>query len=329
MTLRFNAYRFYFRLWFYLLPLAAFSAAAYLRFFNLAPGLRVVDYDPRFYFVVLLLTTLVWCNLTEYYRLSHIEDLFLENSGIRNTTSAVASTYLLVTCVLFFYRQQNLSRVFFLISAVTLFLATVLSRVIFRALIRRLCRMRASVRVLVVGASEYARTVGERLANAPFGASHIVGYVRLPEQQVAIDDVQIVELEQVGSSRLRLNFDEVVIALPPSDLPRLGGLVRLLSPLRAPIRAVLDMGGFPVVRERLFQLGELQMLDLATTPLESPRYFFLKRAFDIGFSAAAVLLLSPVFAAIAIAIKVTSPGPILFRQERVGLNGRCRWRRQS
>jgi Undecaprenyl-phosphate glucose phosphotransferase len=322
MTLRFNAYRFYFRLWFYLLPLLAFSLAAYLRFFNLAFGLRPAEYDPRFYFVVLLLTTLVWSMLAEHYRLSHIEDLFLENTGIRKTSSALVSTYLLVLCVLFFYRQQNLSRVFFVISAAALFSATLLSRMLCRTLLRRRYGSRASVKVLIVGADAYAQTVASRLAKVPFAASHIVAHVRLPEQRVAVSDVPLLNLEDLRGRCLRVDFDEVIIALPPAELAKLGDLVRQLSPLRAPIRTVLDMGGFPVVRERLFQLGELQMLDLATTPLESPQYFFLKRVFDIAFSVAAITFCAPVFAAIAIAIKLTSLGPVLFRQERVGLNGK-------
>jgi exopolysaccharide biosynthesis polyprenyl glycosylphosphotransferase len=85
---------------------------------------------------------------------------------------------------------------------------------------------------------------------------------------------------------------------------------------------VLDLGCLPVVRERLFQLGDLQMLDLANTPLEAPAYFFLKRAFDITFSIAMMAFLSPLLLIVATAIKLTSPGPILFKQERVGLNGK-------
>src|SRR5271166_3000201 len=248
MTLRFNAYRFYFRLWFYLLPLLAFSLAAYLRFFTPAFRLRTADYDPRFYFVVLLLTTLVWSLLADHYRLSHIEDLFLENTGILKTSSALVSTYLLVVCVLFFYRQQNLSRAFFVISAVALFSATLLSRMACRAFLRRRFGSRTSVKLLIVGADEYARSVVSRLARVPFAASCIVAHVRLPEQQVAISDVPVFDLEEVCSSRLRLDFVEVVIAIPPSELTSLGNLVRHLSPLRAPIRTVLDMGDFPVVR---------------------------------------------------------------------------------
>ena len=64
------------------------------------------------------------------------------------------------------------------------------------------------------------------------------------------------------------------------------------------------------------------MLDLASTPAESPYYFVFKRAFDIVFSLAAVVFTGPLMLLIAGLIKATSRGPVLFRQERVGLNGR-------
>ena len=119
-----------------------------------------------------------------------------------------------------------------------------------------------------------------------------------------------------------LPFEEVVIAASPEQFASLVDLVSRLERLRVPTRAVLDLGGLPLVRERLFQFGELQLLDLATTPLESPAYFFLKRVFDITFSVFMIVLTAPLMLLIAVAIKVSSPGPILFLQERVGLNGK-------
>jgi exopolysaccharide biosynthesis polyprenyl glycosylphosphotransferase len=76
------------------------------------------------------------------------------------------------------------------------------------------------------------------------------------------------------------------------------------------------------VRERLFQFGRLQMLDLTTTPAESVMYSLLKRAFDVAFSISVILLTAPLTALIAIAVRLTSPGPTLFVQDRVGLNGK-------
>ena len=87
------------------------------------------------------------------------------------------------------------------------------------------------------------------------------------------------------------------------------------------MRAIIDIGGIPLLRERLFQFGDMQMLDLSTTPAESPTYFVLKRIFDLVFSLLVVILAGPLMLVIAAVIKATSPGPVLFRQERVGLNG--------
>lgn len=136
MTLRFNSYRFYFRLWFCLLPSVAFSLAAYARFNNLPWRAAQPGLDSRFYLIVCLLTTLVWLIVAEHNRLFHIDELFQENTGIRKTVAAVGSTYLTVICILFFYRQQNMSRLFFPLSAILLFTVTLGSRMCFRSLLR-------------------------------------------------------------------------------------------------------------------------------------------------------------------------------------------------
>jgi len=69
------------------------------------------------------------------------------------------------------------------------------------------------------------------------------------------------------------------------------------------------------VRERLFQLGRMQMLDLTTTPADSLDYALLKRAFDICFSAGVLVLTSPLLLLIALIIRLTSRGPVLFTQK--------------
>jgi exopolysaccharide biosynthesis polyprenyl glycosylphosphotransferase len=64
------------------------------------------------------------------------------------------------------------------------------------------------------------------------------------------------------------------------------------------------------------------MFDLQTTPAESSLYRVVKRAFDLGVSASVLILAAPVFLFIALLIWLTSPGPVIFVQERVGLNGK-------
>ena len=148
----------------------------------------------------------------------------------------------------------------------------------------------------------------------------MVAHIRIADEAVAVTDLPVFELRDIEKG-IGLPFDEVVIAVPADRLPILSTLFRSLERLCAPVRAIIDIGGIPLLRERLFQFGDMQMLDLATTPAESPTYFVLKRIFDVVFSLLVVILAGPLMLVIAAVIKVTSRGPVLFRQERVGLNG--------
>jgi Undecaprenyl-phosphate glucose phosphotransferase len=322
MTLRFSAIRFYFRLCIYLLPLAAFALTLYLRFFAASIDLQSVDYNPHFYLVVLLIITFCWAIVTERNKLTQIEELFRENTGIRKASAAVGSTYLVIVLLQFFYRDESLSRLFFVISALALFLLTLLTRAGLKAILKRRFSSSRHLNILIIGADGYAHKVACALANIPFAHSHVVGYATL-NGDAESDAVQpVFPLEDILNGAVRVDFDEVVVALPAGRLPQVTGLVQRFSRFQAPIRIVLDLGGFPVVRERFFTVGDLQLLDLTATPLESPKYFMLKRAFDLTFSVFAITLLAPLMLAIALAIKLTSRGPIFFRQQRVGLNGR-------
>jgi exopolysaccharide biosynthesis polyprenyl glycosylphosphotransferase len=98
--------------------------------------------------------------------------------------------------------------------------------------------------------------------------------------------------------------------------------MKALSHLCLPARALVDLGEGIVIREKLFQLGNIQMLDLSSTPTESLDYALFKRVFDVAFSLGVLVLVAPLFGLIALIIRLTSRGPIFFIQERIGLNGK-------
>jgi Undecaprenyl-phosphate glucose phosphotransferase len=320
MNLRLKSYNFYIRLWHYLLPFMAFAIAAYVRLFALNLERHPADYEPKFYVAVLLFTTMVWAIAVEQYRLCSTEELFRENTGIRKSVSACFATYTALLAVLFFYRQDNFSRIFFIVSAIGLLVLTVGTRVALRRILHLTRHMRRTVRVLVAGTDHHARRIASRLDRVPFVASEVVAYLRIGDQKVAVHDAPVYEMEDIGSGHM-VAFEELVIAAAPEQFASLVDLVARLEKLCVPTRVALDLGGLPLVRERLFQFGDLQMVDLETTPVESPAYFFLKRVFDISFSLFMILLTGPLMLLIALAVKLTSPGPVWFRQERVGLNG--------
>ena len=321
MSLRLKSFGFYVRLWHYLLPFNAFAIAAWVRLVVINVKGHPAELDPRFYFEVLIFITLVWAIAVQRQRLCDTDELFRENTGIRKSLTACFATCTVLLSVLFFYRQQNFSRIFFVVNAIALLILTLGTRVVLRRLLKITLQGRRSIPILMIGAGHHARRVAERLARVPLVTSEVVAYVPLGEEEIQVHDVLVVQFEDIGFGRVPA-FEEIVIAAVPHQLSEIDDLLVRVRMLCVPTRVVLDLGKLAIVRERLFQLGDLQMLDLVNTPLESPAYFFLKRGFDIVFSTFVLIALSPFLLAVTLAIKLTSPGPILFRQERVGLNGK-------
>jgi exopolysaccharide biosynthesis polyprenyl glycosylphosphotransferase len=114
----------------------------------------------------------------------------------------------------------------------------------------------------------------------------------------------------------------VIIAIPPVLLAELPVLRAQLSPLCVPVRLVLDVGEATPGSQRLFRLDDLLLLDLQSTVAESAIYVIFKRAFDLIFAAFVLLFTAPLLALIAFSVRVSSPGPVIFAQDRVGLNGK-------
>jgi exopolysaccharide biosynthesis polyprenyl glycosylphosphotransferase len=117
-------------------------------------------------------------------------------------------------------------------------------------------------------------------------------------------------------------IDDVIIAIPPILLGQLRELRRQLSPLCVPVRLVLDLGEPVDSRQRLFTLGNLVMLDLQATPTEFTLYIIVKRAFDLLLSASVLIIAAPLLLLVAVLIRLSSAGPVIFSQQRVGLNGK-------
>jgi putative colanic acid biosynthesis UDP-glucose lipid carrier transferase len=113
---------------------------------------------------------------------------------------------------------------------------------------------------------------------------------------------------------------EVYVTLPLMSQPRIAQLVDELHGTTASLYFVPDVLATPVVQGRLDSLHGLPVLALCETPFTGVDAL-VKRASDLVIASLAVLLLAPLMAAIAVAVRLDSPGPALFRQRRNGLGG--------
>ena len=228
----------------------------------------------------------------------------------------------MLLALLYFSRNDIYPRGLLVCDVIVLLTLTVLLHAIFRVIFRSGARMAKPTRLLIVGADQFARDAARRLQGLSFAPCQIGGFVRLPGQEICVEGQRVFELEQLVLLNSNHGIDEAVIALHAAQFSQIPRIMKALSHLCLPARALVDLGEGVVVREKLFQLGSIQMLDLTSTPAESLDYALLKRTFDICFSLGVLILTAPLFGLIALIIRLTSPGPVFFIQERIGLNGK-------
>ena len=112
----------------------------------------------------------------------------------------------------------------------------------------------------------------------------------------------------------------VYIALPLTKVPRVAELVRALRDTTASVYFVPDVFAFDLIQGRLVEINGLPALSVCETPFHGMDAV-LKRTMDITLAGFGLVLALPVIAGVAAAVKLTSRGPVLFRQRRYGLNG--------
>ncbi len=112
----------------------------------------------------------------------------------------------------------------------------------------------------------------------------------------------------------------VYIALPLCNVPRMSELVNALRDTTASVYFVPDAFAFDLVQGRLVEINGMPALSVCDTPFHGMDAV-LKRATDLTLAIVATIVTSPLMLVTAAAVKLTSKGPVLFRQRRYGLNG--------
>jgi putative colanic acid biosysnthesis UDP-glucose lipid carrier transferase len=115
-------------------------------------------------------------------------------------------------------------------------------------------------------------------------------------------------------------ISRVYLALPISTAPRIEELLKELRDTTASVYFVPNIFAFDLVQARCVEINGMPAFSICDSPLQGMNGFW-KRVFDVFLAAIALFLTLPVLLALALAIKKSSPGPVLFKQRRYGLNG--------
>ena len=115
--------------------------------------------------------------------------------------------------------------------------------------------------------------------------------------------------------------DEIWLCPSPAEMVRLGAVMDLLSQSSARIRLSVDLSDYHLLNHGIGEINNTPMIDLSAPPFSGVNAF-IKLIEDYVLGSLILLLLSPIMIVLAILVKWNSPGPIFYRQKRVGLNGR-------
>ncbi len=189
-------------------------------------------------------------------------------------------------------------------------------------LVFRLVRMpEGEHRVLIVGAGQVGQRVGKMIETYAPNGLRLIGYLD-DDLAKRKGDLSILGVIQDACHVVKKkNIDDVVIALPRHAYGQVNKLVLSLSNTPVRLRVVPDYFSLTLYKATVDDFGGIPMINLRDPALNDYQRL-VKRIFDLTLGGMMTLLLLPVMAFIAFLVRLDTPGPIIFRQQRVGENGR-------
>lgn len=258
------------------------------------------------------------------YSPMHVERGFKEVGQV--WMSWFASVPAVVILLFVFKMSEDVSR------AVTLFWFMLVPTVItlYRGVSRRVVgkirsKGKNSRRVAIAGATEIGVLLAQRISEQPWLGLSFQGFyddraqsrlVDIPNSYGAIKGslADLIEQAHLG------HIEHVYVALPLKAEGRIQQLIRKLSDTTVSVYIVPDFFAYDLMRSKLTMLGDVPLLSIFDTPFYGVDGW-LKRVEDVFVGGICLLIALPIMGVIAVAIKLTSKGPVFFHQRRYGLHG--------
>lgn len=223
---------------------------------------------------------------------------------------------------LYMFHQDNYSRVvlglFYAIGTGTMVAERLFRRWYDRALRRRGVGLR---HILLVGGGAAAAQYLRALEHNPYYGFQVDGYL-CDRQETAFPVPWLGGYKQLDACMEQGGYDEVVLALEAFEISFLPKMIAACDRQGIRITMVPFYNDYLPARPTIDVLDECKLINVRQTPFDNLLNAFVKRAMDVAGSLVLILLTSPVMLVVAVGVKLSSPGPVIFKQERVGLNKR-------
>ncbi|MBI3941530.1 MAG: undecaprenyl-phosphate glucose phosphotransferase [Chloroflexi bacterium] len=278
------------------------------------------DYVPvAFLLTILLLVT---------YKLEGLYDFSRSRSWLDAVYAIFSGTAIgiaLLTVFFFYYRPLVYSRLMFGYSGILILICLSFVRLLENTFLRALHRRGiGTTRTLIVGAGEMGRTIMRNVVAQPELGYLILGFV---DDDPAKQRTQIGRFKALGTTEhlpqvvQEHHIEEVIVTLPSTSHQRILEIMTWCNTLGARVRIVPDLFQMSLNRLDLEVINGIPVIGVREITIRGFN-LAIKRALDVLISGSLLLLTSPLLALMALLIPRDSPGPVLFRQIRVGRRGK-------
>lgn len=284
---------------------------------------------PQVYFAALIPIVPAYLLLYWAFHLYEPKRTHSKRAELWHICQACAVGLMLLTSILFAFRRSGYfgnfsTRMLVAFSIIDITLTTI-ERFSIRYILSRLRRKGFNQKhVMLVGFSDASDQFIDACRRNPDWGYHIYGIVDdIAEVGEGYKGVRVVgrisELEHILAQN---TIDEIAITLPLAAYAKLDGIVHVCEKSGVHTKFIPDYNNIIHSKPVTEDMDGLPVINIRNVPLTDPVKATAKRAVDICGALVGIILFSPVMLVVATLIKLTSPGPIIFKQERVGLHNK-------
>ena len=227
--------------------------------------------------------------------------------------------------ILFIINQPDFSRIMLFLLAIIETFFGIIERFTIRSILKNLrVNNRNLKHILIVGDNDLAFTFARRIRENPYLGFVVSGFLgRSSHIGMEVEGSRIIgAFKDIDYILSHNRYDRVVLAIPLMYYYRINELVESCERVGIKAEIIPDYIRYFPAQPSIDMIEDIPIINIRYVPLDDNFNKFLKYTSDYVISIIAIIITSPIMILTAIAIKLTSPGPIIFKQERIGHNGK-------
>lgn len=233
--------------------------------------------------------------------------------------------FFILVAILFIINEPNFSRIMLFLLGIIASVLGIIERFAIRNFLKKIRSDNKNLKhILIVGDNDLAFTFARKIRSNPYLGFAISGFLgRHNRVGMEIEGSKIIgSFDDLDDILNKNNYDRVVLAIPLKYYYKIDELVESCERVGIKAEIIPDYIRYFPAQPSVDMIEDIPIINIRYVPLDDSFNKFLKYASDYLIAVIAIIITSPIMLITAIAIKLTSRGPIIFKQERIGYQGK-------